>query len=469
VREDVLSADRDFAQRRDGYDLPGPHLLLIAALAATAVAQGGYHLFGRVLASVLVFLAFLMVVRDRSWSGMWPVLSASGAVAGWAVVRAIGGGTVTAAIPTMVSVACLVAALGVAQRADAARRELFALAVVGIGVLIAVTGWIAVVWRIPSWATVSGGLWRAASTITYPNAAGALLASLSMLAISLRLTRPRSLPRSIATCLLLVGLGATLSRAALLALLVGLVVLSLLAGVRTTVGQLVAPGLGAVVALAALAPSFPSGAPAHPVLAGLGLLAGLAGAAGLTRSRDRVRVAVALAGFTLSAIALAATIGSSQSFRTVISGRVSMSSPDRGNATHAALDIVAARPLIGVGPGRGWFTWTAADGQQLGMRYVHDEYLQVLVELGTIGLVLVLCLLVALALFVRHGRPGTGRHALWAGAVAGLAALLVHSGFDFLWHIPAVLLTAGSLIGLAGPPVGPRFSHPATPKVKEGP
>src|SRR6185295_14130958 len=102
---------------------------------------------------------------------------------------------------------------------------------------------------------------------------------------------------------------------------------------------------------------------------------------------------------------------------------------------------VAARPVIGVGPGRGWFTWTAVDGHQLAMRYVHNEYLQVLVELGAIGLGLVLCLLVAVAVFVRRGRPGSGSSALWAGSVAGLVALLVHSGFDFLWHIPAVLLT----------------------------
>ncbi|MFD1048241.1 hypothetical protein ACFQ1S_23235 [Kibdelosporangium lantanae] len=51
----------------------------------------------------------------------------------------------------------------------------------------------------------------------------------------------------------------------------------------------------------------------------------------------------------------------------------------------------------------------------------------------------------AIFVVVRRGRSP----ALWAGAVAGLVVLLVHSGLDFLWHIPVSLLTAGLLVGLA--------------------
>jgi hypothetical protein len=32
-----------------------------------------------------------------------------------------------------------------------------------------------------------------------------------------------------------------------------------------------------------------------------------------------------------------------------------------------------------------------------------------------------------------------------------MAALVVHAGFDFVWHIPAILLFTAALIGLALP------------------
>lgn len=432
--------------------LPPHALVLVMALAAAVVAQGGYYLPGRILAAVLVAVALVVALRTRHWSSADPRLAllACCGLAAWAVVRAAVDGDVVAAVPTVVSAGCLVGALLVAQRTDASQRELCAVVAVGIGVLVAVSGWIAVVWRIPSWATVADGLFRASSTLTYPNAAAALLASLAMLAVSLQLLRPQSLPRVAATYVLLVGLGATLSRAGVLALLVGLVILSLLAGVLATVRQVAPPGLGAVVALGALAPSFPGTEPARPAIAMLGLVAGLVIAVGVTRLRGRVQAMVQLAAFAGTAIVVA--INSSRTVDRLLHGRVALSSPDRADAASAALDIVAAQPVTGVGPGQALFSFTR-DGQVRVIRYAHNEYLQVLVELGAIGLGLVLLLLVAVVVFVRRGRRYTEPPTLWAGAVAAVAVLLVHSGFDFLWHIPVILLAAGLFIGLAGPSV----------------
>jgi O-antigen ligase len=110
------------------------------------------------------------------------------------------------------------------------------------------------------------------------------------------------------------------------------------------------------------------------------------------------------------------------------------------------------------------------------MRYVHNEYLQVLVELGAIGLGLVVLVLAALAVTVWRGRAGSpwrGRAGspLWAGAAAALVVLLVHSGFDFLWHLPVIVVTAGLLTGLASPE--PAADTPvdaaAVPTAKENP
>jgi hypothetical protein len=36
--------------------------------------------------------------------------------------------------------------------------------------------------------------------------------------------------------------------------------------------------------------------------------------------------------------------------------------------------------------------------------------------------------------------------------VAAAAAFAVHSGFDFVWHLPAIVLTVTLLVGLVLPP-----------------
>lgn len=429
---------------RDGTSLPNAVLLLLAAIAASVVAQGGYYLPGRLLSTALVAFALVLTLRHRPVRpGVLP--PACLAFAAWAVLRAVLGDA--NALPTVAAIGCLAAAAFVAQRADARQRDLCASVVVGVGALVALTGWAAVVWRIPSWSVVAEGLVRAASTLTYPNAAAALVAALAVLALALNAAHPDSLPLAGAAYALLVGVGATLSRAGLLALAAGLVALAVFGGTRATLRHAGPAGLGALIALAALAPSFPAGQPARTGLAVLGLVGGLAVAVGLSRANARGRVFGVVVGF--AAAALVPLFVYRRDLGTMLAGRISTSSPDRSGATRAALDLVAAQPWTGVGPGRGWFVFTAPDGSRV-MRYVHNEYLQVLVELGAIGLVLLLLALVALAVEVWRGRTRTP---LWAGAAAALVGLLVHSGFDFLWHLPVIVLTAGLLTGLAASPL----------------
>jgi hypothetical protein len=43
---------------------------------------------------------------------------------------------------------------------------------------------------------------------------------------------------------------------------------------------------------------------------------------------------------------------------------------------------------------------------------------------------------------------------LQAGATAAVVVVLVHSGFDFLWHLPVVLIVAGLCAGLGFPSTG---------------
>ncbi|MEU6154165.1 O-antigen ligase family protein [Actinosynnema sp. NPDC047251] len=405
-------------------------MLLLSALSAAVVAQGGYYLPGRVLSAVLAGTALVIALRDRPRDLFLPL--ACGGLAVWAFLRAVVGGEPLSAVPTIVALGVLAAAFLAAQRTDVRQRELCAKAVIGLGALAALAGWAAVVWRVPSWSVVADGLARAGSTITYPNAAAALFAALAVVAISLP-----SAWHAGAACVLLTGLGATLSRAGLLALVSGLVAAGFLAGWRRTARHAAGPVLGAVVAVGALVPSFPVATPAHHLLAVGGLLAGVGLAAGLTRVDGRVQVITAATVLVVGGVALVAR-------GNLLGDRLSLSSPDRAGATDAALHLIAANPLTGVGPGRGWFAFDR-DGPRV-MRYAHNEYLQVLVELGAIGLVLLGVLLYAVFRAARTRVDGP-----WAGAVAGVLVLAVHSGFDFLWHLPVTLLAAGLLLGLASP------------------
>jgi O-antigen ligase len=101
----------------------------------------------------------------------------------------------------------------------------------------------------------------------------------------------------------------------------------------------------------------------------------------------------------------------------------------------------------------------------LRLLYAHDEYLQTLVELGAIGLALLLALLGAAALVVLRRPDGGGYPAAAAGAVAALGALAVHSAFDFVWHVPVIPLTAAALLGLVCAPMR-ESARPSTRSIR---
>ncbi|WP_030474085.1 O-antigen ligase family protein [Lentzea aerocolonigenes] len=410
--------------------LPLPVLLVVAGFAAAVVAQGGYYLPGRVMSGLLVGVA---VVLARPRPNL--VAALGGAFALWAAARGLIEGDVLSALPAVAAAAVFVGAVLVAAQADQEQRELLATVVVGVGGLVAFTGWVAVVFRVPSWTTVAEGLLRAASTLTYPNAAAAVMAAAAVLSLVLRPT----LPTMGLTYLLCTGIGATMSRAGVIALAAGLLVLCVCRGFKTTVIAAAPPLLGAAVAVAALLPTMRVADEPQVLVAVGGLVAGALVALGLRRlGRFVVPVAVLLAAGGAAAAA---------GFADRLSTRVSFSSPDRSQAAQAALELVAKSPVLGVGPGNGSFFFARGNEGTRVMRYVHNEYLQVLVELGAVGLLLALGVVAAVLIALWRGR-GTP---LWAGAVAAVVVVLVHSGFDFLWHLPVVLIVAGLCAGLGFP------------------
>jgi hypothetical protein len=386
--------------------------------------------------------------------GTWVLVRAvlAGAAGGGAGAWDISAGDLPAALAAVATLASLVGVLVVMARTGPAQRESAAGIAIAVGAVVAVTAWVGVTWRLPRFAVlVDYQLWRGASTLTYPNAAAALLVPLSLLAIALLVARPGSVLRAVLAYLLLVGVGATLSRAGFIALLLGFLVLAVT--LRAALWRAVPVLAGAGIAVAALLPSFPASRTPGPLLAALGLLAGTAVVL-LPRWVGAVAVPVA-------AVVTVAVLPSGV-LHAVWRSRGNLDSGGRTGALHAALDLVARHPLTGTGVGPARYLWSTVDGRGAVALYVHNEYVQTLVDLGAIGFVLLLGLLAALAVHLYRGRRYPHRPGIRAGALAALAAFAVHSGFDFLWHITVLPLAASLLLGLAGPAIREETINNAT-------
>lgn len=111
-----------------------------------------------------------------------------------------------------------------------------------------------------------------------------------------------------------------------------------------------------------------------------------------------------------------------------------------------ALTMLAANPWSGVGPQRFVEFSPVARSDPDDAAWAHSEYLEVAAETGWPGLVLIAA--VVLWGFARLAVGPTNAATAFAGA--GLAAVTVHAGIDYVLHFPLVALTAAALVG-AGP------------------
>ncbi|MGD0306003.1 MAG: O-antigen ligase family protein [Candidatus Acidiferrales bacterium] len=171
-------------------------------------------------------------------------------------------------------------------------------------------------------------------------------------------------------------------------------------------------------------------------LAVLGLLA----RSRKTRSGKR-SIAVGLVIF--AALALIAWLGAGriiERFSILRPGEVSIAR--RVSMARGGLNLFFANPVSGSGLGTLVATYpkfeTYYDGHLVD--HVHNDYIELLAELGIIG---GLCGLAFLAILFRDARrsyeaeQGHFSRAIHAAAVAGVAGLLLHSFVDFNLHIPA--------------------------------
>jgi O-Antigen ligase len=440
---------RDVSSRGGAAGSAG--LLLLTAATTGLLGQGAFYTRVRWYVGVLVAAATVLALvawpPTRDDARLPPVVAAL-ALAAWVVLDAALVGVPAAGAGPAMLLLGVVAVLLVCRRLGQEDREVLLLGVVAVGLLVALAGWVGVAGRVGSWAWLGDGIWRASSTLTYPNAAAAVLVPVALVVLARLVEVPGSLPLALAATGLLAGAAATLSRAAALALAVGLVVLAGLRGPRATVRAALGPCLGALVALVGLVPSIPAAGPARPALALAGLGAGLALAALVARLRAVAAVALVLAGVLAGCLAVAVAAGGvGDAARLVAETRITLASPDRSGAVGAALRVAAEHPLTGAGPGQADLRSRGAEGGTRYFTYAHNEYVQVAAELGLVGLALLAILLAALARLLWRARPAGPAGAGWAGVVAAAAAFAVHSGFDFVWHLPAVVLTVTLLAG----------------------
>jgi O-antigen ligase len=124
----------------------------------------------------------------------------------------------------------------------------------------------------------------------------------------------------------------------------------------------------------------------------------------------------------------------------------------------AAVDENASKPLLGTGSGTFEFWWTRnGEGAEV-VRDTHSLYLQVLGELGVVGLVLLAAFLSTILVgggyaVVRAGPRGRPQ---LAAALAGCVAFCLTATVDWMWQIPVLpvtlLLLASSLVTVDATP-----------------
>lgn len=123
-----------------------------------------------------------------------------------------------------------------------------------------------------------------------------------------------------------------------------------------------------------------------------------------------------------------------------------------------ALDAFRASPLHGNGAGTYQLLWARDRPYAFTVLDGHSLYLEVLGELGLVGLALLAAtLLILLAALARRVLRRPERRPLYALVLALTATWAVHAGVDWHWEMPAVTLWVFALGGLAiGAPRGHR-------------
>jgi O-Antigen ligase len=459
--------------------------LLLAAPALLAFRSGDHGAFQReqmlALALALALLAVLALVAP------WPLvergpaawsLAALAGLAGWTALsllwtRAVGDAKhdlVRALLYLAAYAAALIVMRVPAIRQAAAPALLAGIALVGLHglgrrLLPDLEGPLSdllpgVVSYIPG--ALAGS--RLDAPLSYWNAMGLLMALGCLLAVALagdeqRRPGARSLACAVAVpCAVAVYL--TLSRGAVLALAVGLVVLLLVRPRGATAAAAISAIAGAGFAILALQ-ALPavrdlarpeSDRATQGLVALVVLVAAAAAAAALERRLRRTafaarllplrgRSALAAALATVLAVgAVGALIVGGSERTSQISGsqaRLATTQTLRGDYWSVATGSFGREPLAGVGAASFPVEWRRERSRPDFVFQVHSLYIETAAELGLVGLALLAAFFAAVIAGMARRRRGDP---ILAVAAPALAAFAVHAGLDWDWEWPALML-----------------------------
>ena len=421
-------------------------IVLLVALGIAMFRQGGYHQAQHQLFAILVLVSGIGLLASRHRASLIFVGLAVLPLLASSALSTLVSEDRSDAASTFLTIALVAIALAMAKPIPVEHRRIAINGALAVASIVAVTAIWGVATHSGPWGRITEGVWRGSSSLTYANGAAGLVGPCAVVAFWLT-SQTQQRFYAATTTLMLIAFASTQSRGGALALALAFIATVMLMDrerfVQTAIPIGVGVGIGSLLLLGFAADTT---APNSPLVIGA-VLVGLATTLALFEFRHKVRrAAVLLVGLMVVGVAAVATtsIGERLSIRsgTTAGGQdANALFGDRVQQWAAGWEQFTNAPLLGNGPGVVDLRWTQ-DGRTFESLFVHNEYLELAVTHGLVGLV---ALGASTYLLLRRRA-----HDEWVRPIGlAIGTFMAHSIVDFHWHIPALPVFFAFLAGLA--------------------
>lgn len=405
---------------RASFDLDAVVLAapLLTLLILAAWRKGAFFRPDIVVMPVLAVALAMTAPQVRDWLRDHLIAVTAGVLAtGWWIGDAIAWHHSVDSWRLPAAWICLAAGYGCARCLPAAAKKVALVGTALAGLLIAITGLVAVGIRSGFWTLPDERSLRFSGSFTYPSAVGLFL----VLALIAGSEVAASNAATAARAITVLGIVATDSRGAV----VGLVVALCFREIRRAIA---APTIAALVG----APLLLIGQRAHN--SHILVVAAVVIAVGLSFVPDGV-ISRVVRVVAVPALIVAGWLLLTQHH--AVSG-FDASWTDRGDILRGAWKVFTKHPLLGAGPDPtfGAHTLTGAPGIAY---FTHNEPVEILISIGIVGLVV---LAACGTVVVRAVRSSFGQLAMPVLVTVAAAGVV-----DFVWHFAALGLAAGIVAG----------------------